>query len=561
MKIKTKLLLSYSSLIIILIILGSYAIVNIAHINENGKNIVDERLVPTSSIGRIAQYASNTRIQMLQALVNEDSSMTAKAKNSMDTVDQMLLYYRENSMTADEKEIFQQLEDDWELFKERVTTNIEFILQGQYEKARDGIALGGDQFDKVEDKIGKLMKLNIDLANDLSLQNNKIYQSTKTLLLIGLVLAIIISFVIALIAGRKITNPLKTISMRVSQIADGELTGEPIKIKTKDELSLLGNDINTMQDNLRVLVNNAAEAGDQLAAAAEELSASTGQSSLATEQMATLTQHSAERVEQQLQGINDISSTIKKVSDNTLEIALNSSDMVEISKKATAASENGSIIVTKVVEQMKMITDIVTDSTSQIFQLDQKSNKISNIIDIITDISEQTNLLALNAAIEAARAGENGKSFAVVADEVRKLAEETKHSASQIASVLHEIQNETRSSVKHMSEGTDKVNEGITLTEEVNVVFSNISQLISDVATKVDEVMGSIQMMAEANEQLVSSSKSVEEMAHSSVLANQESSAASEEQLATTEEITSSAEALSALADTLHNQILKFKTS
>ena len=68
--------------------------------------------------------------------------------------------------------------------------------------------------------------------------------------------------------------------------------------------------------------------------------------------------------------------------------------------------------------------------------IDASTQKISEFVSMISDISDKVNLLALNAAIEAARAGEHGRGFAVVADEISKLADQTSVGAHSITELI-----------------------------------------------------------------------------------------------------------------------------
>lgn len=101
-------------------------------------------------------------------------------------------------------------------------------------------------------------------------------------------------------------------------------------------------------------------------------------------------------------------------------------------------------------DQFSGISAAFSVISSSIKSLNDKSDRISNIVEVISSVARQTNLLAINAAIEAARAGIHGRTFAVVADEVKKLSVESSISAVKIKDIVDEIQSEIKVSKENI---------------------------------------------------------------------------------------------------------------
>lgn len=383
--------------------------------------------------------------------------------------------------------------------------------------------------------------------------------STLLINLCFIIFSVIAGISIAYFISRSIVKPTQLVTGGLEEIANGNLTIAPINVKNRDEIGIMANTFNKMLSDLQGIVANVRDSSMYVASSAEQLSASSQESSASSQMVARSSEQQMFASEQQVGHLQTTATDMAELSEHVVKISDDNEQMLLATDGVNVLVTQGATVVSDVANQMEIIHETFTETTGIIHNMAQHSNEIEAVTKLITDISDQTNLLALNAAIEAARAGDAGKGFAVVADEVRKLAEQSKASATEIATMVQLIQTASSEAVKAISVGGSKVKDGIEKTTESLAVFNEIENGVSNVVTKAESVSVAIKEIQSMAVAVVEGTKQVQALVSATSEASQEVGAATEQQLAATEEISANAQVLADLAEKLHSDMNHFK--
>ncbi len=273
----------------------------------------------------------------------------------------------------------------------------------------------------------------------------------------------------------------------VTKAADGDLTGK-VGISGDDAVAQLGRGVQSMIDNLNVVVAQVQRSGIQVTSSATQIAAT------AKEQEATVAEQAAT--------VNQVVATTTEISATAKELVSTMDEVATVAEGTAKAAANGQAGLQKMESTMHQVVEASSSIAAKLEVLNEKASNINTVVTTITKVADQTNLLSLNAAIEAEKAGEYGLGFSVVATEIRRLADQTAVATWDIEQMVKEMQTAVTAGVMSVERFSEEVRRSV---DEVSTISHGLTEIIDQVQAltpRFETVHEGMQFQSQGAEQI-----------------------------------------------------------
>ncbi|OPA86850.1 methyl-accepting chemotaxis protein [Pseudomonas fluorescens] len=473
MRIGLRASLSFAVLASLLVMVGMFALGQMAKLRESAL-IIEKNWMPSiENIHDSAALVATVRLESLRMVSTDESRVRDTSRGLITRTGselQALLDRHEALLSNDEeRELLKTLKRNVATYLAIVGQMTALVDKDQQQDALDllvsRLAPQGTILSQSLEGLIAFNQNGVETAADSAAQT---YANAQWIVGLIIVIALLATLLLAWLLTRSITAPIGQALSVARTIAAGDLS-QPIKVQGNDEPAQLLGALASMQAQLQSTIRGISESAQQLASAAEEMSSVMDQSTRGL-------QAQNDEIEQAATAVNQMSAAVDEVAGNAVSSA-------EASQASDEDSKHGHYQISETISSIQNLVDEVLGASNKAEGLAVQAQDISKVLEVIRGIAGQTNLLALNAAIEAARAGEAGRGFAVVADEVRSLAQRTQDSTEEIEQMISAIQQGTQdtvdalnSSAEHAGQTLQRANGAGNALEKITAAISQISQ-------------------------------------------------------------------------------------
>ena len=540
--IKIKIMLPVA-VIVVLLALSSLTSIRIANNMLNvGTEISDNYSKSLVLLGDISEKFESLNSIIYKHCISTDdsvkSSLVQNYKTRTKEISNLCTQFEKTLDAGQEEDNFNEFKTNYDKYLKDFNTALNASTAGQgtlaAEMANNALFT---QSQKIEDNITEMQDANQKAMDAGVAKQNSVYSTSQitgiTLLVIGLILGFSVLYICYMSICRPVAGMNKALAEIIENInaGNGDLT-KRLNIRAKDEIGIIGDDINkfieTLQEIMKKITSNTNKLENIVGTVSNKVVKANDNSCDISAVMEELSS-----------AMEEVSATVISVNDNTNDVDSNVTDLSDESIKlldyVNEMKERANALEKTAVDNGNTANEIISgivQSLEKAIEESKSVDKVNYLTKDILDISSQTNLLALNASIEAARAGEAGKGFAVVADEIRQLADSSRETANRIQQInsvvvkaVSNLSDNANNLVKYMQQTIlpeferfvdsgasyknnasyieDAMNEFVLKTDALKKNIDEIAGSINTITAAVDEGAEGVNSTAENTQNLV----------------------------------------------------------
>jgi methyl-accepting chemotaxis protein len=490
-----KLLLTFSAVVLLVVVLGGFALRSLADLNGAARELSGNWL-PSVDRARGLQYQiariRTNQLSVILAKENDREEIRTTLRGLEKGMSDGLRAFEPLVSSPEERAALQRLSAHYSEFLS--SDKALDMLASNPDAARETFFAGRGQFRELLEDAEKLVRLNTDGAGRSVGSAESTYDSARTVIMGVVLVAVGLAVAAGFVLRAAIGQPLLALDRAMGRLAQQDITTVIPATERRDEVGAMARAVLVFKEGMIAAealkarqeeerlakerhaahvmglaqefdtaassaISGVADAANRMQATAGSLSSAVGQTSEQAMTVAAAAQQASSNVQTVASAAEELSSSIR-----------------EIARQVTLAAQ----VSQKAVEQANRTGDIVGG-------LQQAARRIGEVINLINSIASQTNLLALNATIEAARAGDAGRGFAVVANEVKSLANQTSKATDEISQQIASVQQATEQAVAAIT--------------AISTTIQDISQISTTVASAVEEQGAATQAIARNAEQ------------------------------------------------------------
>ena len=517
-RIVTKLYSVIGLLLGMLLLLGLFGLQQGRAINERVVNMYTQELVPMETIEdmKSSLYRIRDRVGRHLAEPDRQGVHEDKIKEQIERLARNEAKYRESRLGETETRLMDAYKTAWAAYLEAVNEKVLPLSRKGRVEAAENVLYGPalESFRKARAAINELTDYQVNRAkrryDNAQAAYEEMRDTTIGLIVVGLLAA---GFLGWWLVG-SIRRPLFEVRDVLRKLDSGDLT-QLVSYESEDEFGQMANDLNNALSTQRQMISHVINTAEQLATAGEEMSAVTDQTTRTVNEQRSQT-------EQVATAMNEMTATVQEVASNITQTA-------DSARAADNQTQEGVRVVQQAVEQINTLAQQIESSAQTIAEVEQNSDAISAVLEVIRGIAEQTNLLALNAAIEAARAGEQGRGFAVVADEVRTLAGRTQQSTEEINGMIEKLQAGSRRAVEVMAQSREQSQSAVEYAARSGEALRTISEAVQQINQMSAQIASAAEEQRAVSEEINRNIVAINDMAGETASGAEETAATSQE--------------------------------